>query len=528
MTANSGGPRQLGDLVMTLEGRGRLRGVIPGGAVPPGELVVGQLTMDSRQVTPGSLFVALPGEHADGHDFIGQAVRDGATAVLAERATAGIDVPQLLVSEARPSLALAAAWFHDFPSERLGVVGITGTDGKTTTGFLVRAMLEGCGQPTGLVGTIGVIAGGVERGDAGRGTTPEAPELQGHLAAMVEAGDRFAVVESTSHGLAQERVGEVAYDVAVVTNVTHEHLEFHRTHEAYRAAKRRLFERLEVGPGNPDKGWKKSGIVNRDDRWADEFAAATRTARARLLGYGTTQRSEVHTERVEEDASGLRMEVVTPRWRGPVRVQLMGRFNVYNVLAAISVGEVLELDPPAMRAGLESLPGVAGRMERIEAGQPFRVIVDYAHTPEALAKVLDDLAPLAAAGGGGLIAVFGSAGDRDRLKRPMMGRAAAERCKLVVITDEDPRTEDRDAILEQIASGAEGLGRRRGRDVLVIPDRREAIAAALEAAAPGDVALLAGKGHERSIETADGPVAWNEAGVAREVLAALGYSAPTA
>ena len=427
----------LGDLIRTMESRGLLRTLIPGGGRPPSELLVGQVTMDSRLVRRGTLFVALGGQHVDGHEFATEAARAGAVAIVGERATPGLGVPQILVNASRPALALAAGWFNGYPSRRMGVVGITGTDGKTTTAFLVRSMLEGCGEQTGLLGTISVIAGGVDRGNPGRATTPEAPELQAHLRAMAESGDEYAVVESTSHGLAQDRVGEVAYDAAVMTNVTHEHLEFHRTHEAYRAAKRRLFEALEVSAANPDKGWPKTGIVNADDRWADEFAAATRGAGARVLTYGTSAGADVRAESVEEDQRGIRMQVVTPRWRGPLRIKLAGHFNVYNALAAVAVGEVFRLDPPKLRAGLESLAGVPGRMERVELGQPFRVIVDYAHTPEALANVLDNLAPLAAAGGGGLIAVFGSAGDRDRLKRPMMGRVAAERCRLVVVTDED-------------------------------------------------------------------------------------------
>jgi UDP-N-acetylmuramoyl-L-alanyl-D-glutamate--2,6-diaminopimelate ligase len=467
--------------------------------------------------------VAAPGEHADGHDFAAQAVAAGAVAVIAERALPGVPVPQLLVPHARPALALAAAWLHDFPSHRLGIVGITGTDGKTTTCYLVRSMLEASGRQTGLLGTVEAVVGGVSRGNPARATTPEAPELQALLAGMVEAGDEWAVVESTSHGLAQERVSEVAYDVAVLTNVTHEHLEFHRTHQAYRQAKRRLFERLEVGPANPDKGRPKTGVVNLDDRWAEEFAEATRAAGARLIGYGSDDAAEVRATAIEEDARRLRVRVRTPRWEAPVELRLAGRFNVANALATVAVGEALELEPAAIRAGIEALEGVPGRMERIEAGQPFGVVVDYAHTPDSLAKVLEGLAPLAAAGGGGLIAVFGSAGERDRQKRPLMGRVAAERCRLVYLTDEDPRREDREQILEEIAAGAEAGGAHRGQELWLVPDRTAAIEAAFEAARDGDIVLLAGKGHEQTIETADGAVPWDEAGAARAALARLGY-----
>jgi UDP-N-acetylmuramoyl-L-alanyl-D-glutamate--2,6-diaminopimelate ligase len=447
----------------------------------------------------------------------------GAAAVVAEHAIPGVAVPQVLVPVARPALALAAAWLHEYPSRRLGVVGITGTDGKTTTSFMVRAILAAAGEPAGLVGTVDVIVGGQALGNVSRATTPEAPQLQAYLAAMVARGDRWAVVESTSHGLAQERVGEVAYDVAVLTNLTHEHLEFHRTHEAYRAAKRRLFERLAVSEENPDKGHGKTAVINVDDRWAEEFATAAAEAGARVLTYGTGGNADIRATALEEDVHRLRIRVATRAWSSALSLRLAGRFNAHNALAAIGVADALGLPEEAVRAGLEGLTGVPGRMERIEAGQPFAVIVDYAHTPESLAKVLDGLGPLAAAAGGGLICVFGSAGDRDVVKRPVMGRVAAERCRLIVVTDEDPRGEDRGAILDQIADGAASAGARRGQDLVLEPDRPAAVAFALEAARPGDVVLLAGKGHEQTIEYADGAIAYDEANVARETLARLGY-----
>jgi len=469
--------------------------------------------------------VAIPGQHLDGHAFAAEAAIAGASALVLERPVPVAGVPQIVVTAARPTLAMAAGWFEGDPSRQLGVVGITGTDGKTTTAYMVRAMLTACGLPTGMLGTIDVIVGGRSLGNPGRATTPEAPQLQSVLRAMVEAGDRFAVVESTSHGLAQERVGEVAYDVAVFTNVTHEHLEFHGSAAAYRAAKRRLFERLAIGPANPEKGIGKHAVVNCDDPWAAEYLGAAAEAGAHLHRYGTdpTGGAEIRATAIREAASGLLVRVETPRWRDEVQLHLAGRFNAHNLLAAVGVGEALELDPAAMRGGLSDLARVPGRMELVDAGQPFRVVVDYAHTPDALAAVLDDLAPLAASSGGGLIAVFGSAGDRDVAKRPMMGRVAGQRCRLVVVTDEDPRSEDRLAILEGIASGAERAGRVRGRDLLIIADRAEAIAAAMDRAGPGDVVLLAGKGHEASIEMADGAKPWDEAAAARVALRALGH-----
>ncbi len=514
-------PRALGDLAGLLARRGNLVGVVPAAASGVDTAAIRRVDYDSRQVREGSLFVAIRGTRQDGHAFVPAAVAAGASAVLVERPLPQVPVPQLVVGAARPALATASAWLEGFPSHRLGVVGITGTDGKTTTSFLVRAILETAGYPCGLTGTVTTIVGGGRLGDATRATTPEAPELQAALAAMVESGDRFAVVESTSHGLALDRVGEVAYDLAVLTNLTEEHLEFHGTLEAYRAAKRRLFEALAAGDRNPEKGWGKTGVVNLDDPSAAEFVDATRRAGARLITYGRAPGAAVRLLDVRQDAAALHIEVETPRWRGPVNLRLAGTFNGHNALAAIAVGEALGLRPDAVRAGLEAVERVPGRMERLPTTLPFSVVVDYAHTANALALVLDDLAPVAAAGGGGLVAVFGSAGERDVVKRPVMGRVAAERCRLVVVTDEDPRGEDRQRIIDEIAAGAEEAGKVRDRDLLLIPDRSSAIRVALQQARPGDVVLLAGKGHESTIEMADGSHPWDERGTALAVLAAL-------
>jgi UDP-N-acetylmuramoyl-L-alanyl-D-glutamate--2,6-diaminopimelate ligase len=373
-----------------------------------------------------------------------------------------------------------------------------------------------------MVGTIATRTGGVTAAHAVHATTPEAPELQGALRAMVDAGDRIAVVETTSHGLALERVASVAYDVAMLTNLTHEHLELHGTWEAYRDAKLSLFERLRSAVPKP-AGIRPAGIVNLDDPSAGLFIGVTREARAGLLTYGTDPAADVRATSVAEDASGLRIGLVAPSGSADLRLRLAGRFNVHNALAVVALGEVLGLDPAAVRDGLGGLELVPGRMERVEAGQPFGVIVDFAHSPASLQTILDLLAPTAAARGGGLIAVFGSAGERDTAKRPLMGRVAGERCRLVVVTDEDPRGEDRAAILEAIARGAESAGLRRDHDLLVIADRRAAIAAAFEAARGGDIVVLAGKGHERSIIGPDGEQPWDERATALELLAEMGY-----
>jgi UDP-N-acetylmuramoyl-L-alanyl-D-glutamate--2,6-diaminopimelate ligase len=517
-------PRRLDGLIELLGQRHELRAVLPADGRSAEAVVVNGVTGDARTVAPGDLYAAIVGERLDGHAFVSSAVAAGAAAVLAEQATPGLDAPQLLVQSSRRALALAAAWACGFPSRRLGMVGITGTDGKTTVGYLVRAILEAAGHPTGMAGTIDIVVGGRSLGNEARSTTPQAPRLQALLADMEAAGDRWAVLEASSHGLAQERAGEVAWDVAVLTNVTQEHLEFHGTIAAYVAAKLRLFESLALGPGNPEKGHGKHGIVNIDDPRASTFIAAAQAAGARVVAYGADPAADVRLRSVDEGEHGLRVDVVTPRWEGRLALLLAGRFNAHNALAAVAVGEALGLDPAAIRMGVEAVAGVPGRMERIEMGQPFVAIVDYAHTAEALAKVLDELAPRAERSAGGLIAVLGSAGERDVVKRPAIGLVAGARCRLVVVTDEDPRGEDRMAILEQIAAGVQATAGLPGRELLIVPERREAIRTALGRARPGDVVLFAGKGHEKTIEMADGARPWDEAGEVGAALALLGWT----
>jgi UDP-N-acetylmuramoyl-L-alanyl-D-glutamate--2,6-diaminopimelate ligase len=345
---------------------------------------------------------------------------------------------------------------------------------------------------------------------------------------MVAAGNVAAVVETTSHGLALERVRGIAYDAAILTNLTHEHLEFHGSWEAYRDAKLSLFERLAVSDANPLKtspapAWLKRAIVNADDPSVGLFIGVAQEAGAAVLTYGTDAAADVRATRSSEDGRRLRVAYDAPSGSSHLELRLAGRFNVHNALAVVALGEALGLDPAAVRAGLESVEGVPGRMERIDAGQPFGVVIDYAHSPASLQAVLDILAPVAAARGGGLIAVFGSAGERDTEKRPMMGRIAAERARLVVVTDEDPRAENRESILDDIARGAEAGGARRGHDLLLVADRPAAIEAAFERARPGDVVLLAGKGHEQSIIGPDGPQPYDERSTARRALAGLGF-----
>jgi UDP-N-acetylmuramoyl-L-alanyl-D-glutamate--2,6-diaminopimelate ligase len=510
----------LGELVGLLRTRGLLRDVA--GAVEG--VSIGGVQFDSRDVSAGDLFVAVTGAERDGHGFSVMAVERGAAALIVERPLPDMDAPQLVVSSSRAAMALAAAWLFGFPSRELGVIGITGTDGKTTTSYLVRGMLAECGLSAGLLTTIEAVVGGESRGYLGH-TTPEAPVIQADLRAMVDAGDDFAVVETTSHGLALERVAEVAYDIAVLTNITHEHLDLHGTYEAYVAAKRSLFARLAQNDANPDKGHGKHAIVNARDPEGASFADAARAAGAAVLTYsvGDDVPADIVGTNVRDLPGGASLRVRTARWEGDVEVHLAGSFNAHNALAAIGVGEVLRLDPKAMRRGLASVRHVTGRMQPIDSGQPFEVYVDFAHTPGALAATIAALAPVAAARGGGVISLFGSPGSRDIAKRPMMGAAAAEHSRAVIITADDPRNEDPAAIAEEIAAGALTAGKTRDQDLLIIPDRRAAIRHAFEIAQPGDIVLLAGKGHEPTIAMKDGPEPWNEAAIAAEILGERGY-----
>ena len=535
--AEPAAPRPLAGLLARLDEAGLLRGGrrddLPIGSAGLGDIRVRGVAEDSREVGEGTLFVAVPGFHVDGHEYIPHAAAAGAAAVIVERTVPGAPLPQVVVDGSRAALAHAAGWWYDDPSRRLGVVGITGTDGKTTTSFLAVAALEAAGISSGLIGTVETKVGPARERHEAHVTTPGAPELQATLAAMAANGNAAAVLETTSHALALDRVLGVAYDAAILTNLTHEHLDLHGSFEAYRAAKLRLFAALRGGPGddaaNPTKAvsgrpWPKVAILNRDDPAAPWFDAVAREAGALVLGYGTGAAAEVRATAVEEDAHRLRVRYDAPSGPAALDLRLAGRFNVHNALAVVALGEALGLDAAAVRAGLEGVTGVPGRMERIEAGQPFGVIVDYAHSPASLGGVLDLLAPVAAARGGSLLAVFGSGGERDTGKRSQMGRIAAERCRVVVATDEDPRGEDRDAIIEEIVRGAEAAGRRRDVDVLAIPDRAAAIEAAFERARPGDIVLLAGKGHEPTILYADHALPWDEASVARRTLAGMGFN----
>ncbi|GAB4210073.1 MAG: UDP-N-acetylmuramoyl-L-alanyl-D-glutamate--2,6-diaminopimelate ligase [Roseiflexaceae bacterium] len=503
-----------------------IAGLAPAHRSGPPNPAINAVVYDSRRVGPGSLFVAYRGFHTDGHTYIRQALERGAAAVVYEDPAydgALGSAAGLRVANARAALAPLAAAFHGYPGRQMRVVGITGTDGKSTTTFLTSVALEAAGHCTGLLGTVDFKVAERMWANDTRQSTPEAPEVQALLREMADAGCGYAVLEATSHALSPrwDRLSGSAFDIAVLTNVTQEHLDFHGTVEQYRRDKARLFELLGEPGGNTPAPLKarKLAIVNADDPNHQMFLDAA-PASAERLTYAVERPADVRALDVVASREGLRFRLVTPWGEATPHLRLTGDFNVANTLAALTVALAEGAPLEATVAALERVPGVRGRMERVEQGQPFTVLVDYAHTPGAFTKLLGIIRPLAERR---LIALFGSAGERDREKRPLQGEIAARVCDLVILTDEDPRLEDREAILAEIAAGVERTGKRAGTGYHVIPDRAQAIRAAFAAAGPGDVVLLLGKGHEGSMIYADGPRPWDEAAEARAALRELGF-----
>jgi UDP-N-acetylmuramoyl-L-alanyl-D-glutamate--2,6-diaminopimelate ligase len=512
--------RPLRPLLDRLAGEGRLAGMQVDGRAASreavAELALASITDDSRKATPGSLFVAVRGLRVDGHDFVGQAVDAGAAAVVVERPMGDVSVPQLIVDRSSLALASAAAWWHGDPSHELLTVGVTGTNGKTTTSFLAAAGLAGAGFATGLIGTIGIRVGGEFVPNEEPNTTPGALELQRILRRMVDAGEQAVVIETSSHGLAADRVASVAYDGAIFTNLSHEHLDFHGTFDAYRWAKLSLFERL---PQHAKGGRPGVGVINVDDAHANVFIDATRGAKALPVTYGKRLEADVRLTSIKSKVSRSRLKVLVGGVARTLDLRLPGRFNAHNAMAVLALARGWRFDIDPVAAALEAVPGVPGRMERVDLGQPFLVVVDYAHTSASLDAILRELRPLAAEGRG-VISVFGASGERDVGKRPLMGEAAAKWSRLVIVTEDDSRREDPTQIFEAIAAGAESAGKRRGDSLLVIGDRREAIAEAFRRAQPGDIVLIAGKGHETWNVGPDGPEPWSDREVALELLRA--------
>ncbi|HEX4755556.1 MAG TPA: UDP-N-acetylmuramoyl-L-alanyl-D-glutamate--2,6-diaminopimelate ligase [Candidatus Dormibacteraeota bacterium] len=473
---------------------------------------IGGIAADSREVAPGTLFVAVSGRREDGHSHVAAAVGAGAVAVVAERPPSPpTGVPVVLVENSRVALsALAAAWYQH-PSASMTVAGVTGTDGKTTTATMLWAAWRAAGLHAGLISTVDFRDGEVVVPNTTRLTTMEAVPTQRRLAELRDSGCSHVVVETSSHALEMHRVDDVAYRLAVYTRITSEHLDVHGDREGYLAAKARLLTLVAQRPDGV-------AVLDRDDDFA--YPRLSSIPVAAVLTYSAMGGSaDLVAQDVVADSRGVRLRALTPWGEAQLDLQLAGRFNAANALAALGAACSSGAPFDAAVAGITGLPRVHGRMERVDAGQPFGVVIDYAHTAASLENVLTELR---AATDGHLWVVFGSAGERDVEKRAAMGEVAGRLADVIVVTDEDPRGEDRDAICEQIAAGAERAGARRGDGLHVIPDRSAAVAFAVNGARTGDMLLFAGKGHESSIVTASGSVPWDERAAVEAALAERG------
>ncbi|MBB3109053.1 UDP-N-acetylmuramoyl-L-alanyl-D-glutamate--2,6-diaminopimelate ligase [Paenibacillus phyllosphaerae] len=450
-----------------------------------GTIEIQGVQTDSRQVAAGDLFICLPGHTQDGHAYAPQAVDKGAVALVVERPLE-LPVPQLVVKDARLAMAVIADRFFGQPSQQMKLIGVTGTNGKTTTTYLIERILADAGHHPGVIGT-------VERRFAGQsfpmsGTTPEALELQRYLAQMHAEGTDCVAMEVSSHALEQGRVKGCRFRTAIFTNLTQDHLDYHGTMEHYAGAKGLLFSRL----GNEyaaDESERAYAVLNGDDPASEMFARMTA---AEVITYGVDKPADVQASDIHITAHGTSFHVKTPVGEADITLRMAGKFNVYNALGALTAGLIEHIPLAQIKASLEAVPGVPGRVEAVNAGQPFAVVVDYAHTPDGLDNVLKAVKEFAV---GRVICVFGCGGDRDRTKRPIMGQIAARYSDYVLVTSDNPRTEDPLAILADIEAGLTADHVPAERYELQV-DRRVAIQKAVEMASPDDVVLIAGKGHE--------------------------------
>jgi UDP-N-acetylmuramoyl-L-alanyl-D-glutamate--2,6-diaminopimelate ligase len=484
-----------------------LRGVEAKGTTTHADLEIAQLVCDSRKVNPGTLFVAIRGEKADGNNFVTDALARGAIAIASEQPspeTLPAEIAWIEVPDVRKTLAVTAANYFGHPAEVLKLIGVTGTNGKTTTTYLVDSILRAAGCEVGLFGTIAYRL--VRETRPATTTTPESLALQSFLADVVRAGGTHAVLEASSHALALDRLWGCPFAVAIFTNLTRDHLDYHTTFDDYFAAKRRLFEG--TGAAAP-----LAGVINRDDSFGRQLAGLA----SRTLTYGLEPGADITVRKPALSSSGIEFTAETPIGKVEVRSRLVGRFNVYNILAAIGAGVALNLSPEVTAAGIAQLSSVPGRFERIDLGQPFMVIVDYAHTDDALSNLLSTVKEINPAGR--IITLFGCGGDRDRTKRPLMGEVAGSLSDIVVLTSDNPRGEDPLLIINDAIVGVQ----RSKKKFLVEPDRERAIEIALDQARPGDIVLLAGKGHETSQVLRDRTIDFDDREIARRKLRQRGY-----
>jgi UDP-N-acetylmuramoyl-L-alanyl-D-glutamate--2,6-diaminopimelate ligase len=487
----------------------------------PSETSINKITADSRKVEPGDLFVALTGEYFDGHQYISKAIQQGAVAIVGEQALTDLPVPYIKVKNARQSLAHLAAAYYDYPARKLTMLGVTGTDGKTTTSNFLYQILRAADLKVGIISTVNAIIDDQILDTGFHVTTPDAIDTQRYLAQMVAAGLTHVVLETTSHGWAQYRVDACEFDIGVVTNITHEHLDYHGSYEAYRAAKARLFTSLGHTVDKP-QGNPRLAVLNLDDI---SYPHLSRIAPGHQVCYSVDKEATARADSVKHLPDGIEFDILTDNFRVGIKTQLVGAYNVSNILAAFSAAVFgLGIAPKIAARGIASLAGISGRMERIDMGQDFTVIVDFAHTPFALKAAIESAREMT---DGRVIALFGSAGLRDREKRRMMAEVSAELADLTVLTAEDPRTESLWEILSEMAKGAVDKGGVEGNSFWRVEDRGAAILFALQLANPNDVVLVCGKGHEQSMCFGDIEYPWDDRIATRAALGEfLGVAAP--
>ncbi len=483
------------------------------------------VAIDSRVVKSGDLFVAMQGGMLDGHRYIQKAIDNGAVAILGEKDLDGFAVPYIRIDNPRHALTWIAASFYNQPARSLTVIGVTGTDGKTTTSNIIYKILIAAGIKAGMISTVNAVIG-EETLDTGlHVTTPDAHDVQKYLAQMVEAGLTHVVLETTSHGWAQHRIDACEFDIAVITNITHEHMDEHGGYENYRAAKARLFESLEWTRAKP-QGNLRLAVLNQDDLRSFNFLS--KLIKTEQINYGLTKKADIQGENFEYSSSGISFDAIlrVGKWgvvdedtKLKVTSKLVGAYNVSNCLAALAVTVYgLGIKPEIAAQGIAALDGISGRMETIDWGQNFTAIVDFAHTPNALKSALEAGRKMSA---GRVIAVFGSAGLRDREKRRMMAETSVKLADVTILTAEDPRTESLSGILEEMAQGAILKGGAEGETFWRIPDRGEAIRLAVNMAKTGDVVLICGKGHEQSMCFGRTEFLWDDRIALKSALADL-------
>lgn len=473
---------------------------------------------DSRKIEPGFIFVALTGENFNGHDFILEAIKNGAVAVIGTQNKEKwdqLEIPYIQFDHSREALAYLSASYYGFPSRSMILIGVTGTDGKTTTSNFIYQILRTAGMKVGMISTVNAQIGEEILDTGFHVTTPEAPAVQYYLWKMKEAGITHVVLETTSHGLAQFRVAGCDFDIAVVTNITHEHLDYHKSYEAYLQTKGKLFQYLHE---TPTKSFfpERLAVLNKDDR---SFEYLHEITKSNQVYYSLKSKTDIHAEDILNQPDGIQFSAVGDRFSVKVHSHIPGEFNISNILAAMGAAIFgLGIEPKIAAEGIENMKSVPGRMEQIKMGQPFQAIVDFAHTPNALENAIKTVRNIT---NGKVIAVFGSAGLRDREKRRMMAERSAKLADITIITAEDPRTESLEDILEEMKKSAEQSGATIGENLFIEPDRGRAISLGLLMADPGDVVIACGKGHEQSMCFGETEYLWDDRIAMRAALAKL-------